>query len=104
MLNVKIDDLAQRDRLHVQLTKMRAQIIAMKETGPVGRQLPQHHRAILKSARSNARELAQAIKRFDKAHKKTKAGGVRLDKPAAHRGDAEVGNLPVAGGHEASQA
>lgn len=72
-LNVTIADRAQRDRFQADLKRMRAQTKEMAAAGPEPRQRPGHHRAIVRSARANARDLAAAIKEWDAANPRPRA-------------------------------
>lgn len=67
-LNVTVKNHAQRQRFADQLERMHQQIDELTKVGPGPRQLPENHAAIIKSARGNARDLAAAIKEWDKAN------------------------------------
>ena len=68
-LNVKIVDRAARNRLHHDLLRMREQIASLADGKARPNAAPSwvgHQTAILKSARGNARDLAAAIKDWDR--------------------------------------
>ncbi len=72
---VTIFDTVQRDRLALDLERMRDQIKSLAASGPGPRLHKAHHHAILRSARSNARDLAGAIREFDKRGPAAKGPG-----------------------------